>query len=237
MLQRSLRLAAVLGGIALGFWLAQPSDARQTTTYQVRPGDSLTALAVRLNVSPEDLVAWNRDRYPRIASGRLQEGWTLVVYTDTSLPRWRVLITPLLNAEPARAALDAVVRWFQEQDSITAWRHYDAEHTFYVCVNDGRAARGASRVEYDPELFELAQARAEIYTGVRTGSLTDYPLCDGCVELRAWGGGVGFCGRPPKEWLNNPLFYGEYRAAGVGFVGASDIPGSFRPLSVAIFRP
>jgi peptidoglycan/xylan/chitin deacetylase (PgdA/CDA1 family) len=54
------------------------------STYTVRPGDSLIALADRFGTTPESLALWNRARYPSLdptspayQPGRIEAGWQL----------------------------------------------------------------------------------------------------------------------------------------------------------------
>lgn len=53
----------------------------EVTTYTVRSGDWLSAIARRFDTSVAQLQAWNADRYPSLVSdpNSLQAGWVLVV--------------------------------------------------------------------------------------------------------------------------------------------------------------
>jgi len=54
------------------------------TTYTVQRGDSLSAIARAYGTSPEQLQAWNAERYPSLAGNPnvIEPGWVLVVSGD-----------------------------------------------------------------------------------------------------------------------------------------------------------
>ncbi|HEX2884539.1 MAG TPA: LysM peptidoglycan-binding domain-containing protein, partial [Candidatus Limnocylindria bacterium] len=76
-----------------------PSPAPPTgTTHTVVRGEGLMAIARAYDTSVDQLVAWNVDRYPSLASDRnlIEPGWVLLVSGDPG-------ITPLPTASPGPA--------------------------------------------------------------------------------------------------------------------------------------
>jgi peptidoglycan/xylan/chitin deacetylase (PgdA/CDA1 family) len=82
---------------------APPSPAEPTatpseggTTYTVQPGDGLLAIARAFDTTADQLVAWNVERYPSLATNRnvLEPGWVLVVSGDPDM-------TPRATPSPA----------------------------------------------------------------------------------------------------------------------------------------
>jgi membrane-bound lytic murein transglycosylase D len=55
-----------------------PAGESSRMTYKVRPGDTLTQIAARFNVSVQQLMAWNEMRQ----SNSLRAGQKIVVYVD-----------------------------------------------------------------------------------------------------------------------------------------------------------
>src|SRR3989304_1609792 len=80
---------------------------------QVQPGDSLSRIAAELAVSEQDLIAWNQEAYPLIAERRVQIGWVLEYPLGAELPRWRVLVAPLLETKTGQ--------------QLAAWIQYSTE--------------------------------------------------------------------------------------------------------------
>ncbi len=83
-----------------------PAPAPTFSTYTVRPGDSLIALADRFGTTPESLAFWNRARYPSLdptspayQPGRIEAGWQLA-YLPGEVADSRNL--PPASAAPAR---------------------------------------------------------------------------------------------------------------------------------------
>jgi peptidoglycan/xylan/chitin deacetylase (PgdA/CDA1 family) len=79
---------------------ASPSDGRPSPsggaiTYTVMSGDTLSSIGRAWRVSVAQLLAWNSDRYPSLASdpNALEVGWRLVVSADPAA-------TPLPTATP-----------------------------------------------------------------------------------------------------------------------------------------
>lgn len=58
-----------------------PTPTAATTTYIVQRGDTLAAIARAFGTTVSQLVAWNADRYPSLATDqdRIEPGWELVV--------------------------------------------------------------------------------------------------------------------------------------------------------------
>jgi len=77
------------------------------TTYTVKPGDSLGAIARSYGTTSQQLQAWNGERYPSLATNPnvIEPGWTLVVSGDPNVtPRpapTAVPPTPRPTAAPA----------------------------------------------------------------------------------------------------------------------------------------
>src|SRR5699024_5346840 len=65
-----------------------PTDSPDATTYVVRAGDTLYRIALSHGVTVEQMVAWNVDRYPSLATdaGDIKVGWELVVIGDGTVP-------------------------------------------------------------------------------------------------------------------------------------------------------
>ncbi|HUF06163.1 MAG TPA: polysaccharide deacetylase family protein [Candidatus Binatia bacterium] len=90
---------------------AAPTPAPHAgTTYTVRRGDSLSAIARAYGTTTGQLQAWNTDRYPSLASdpGTIEVGWILVVSGDPGVtPRpapTAAPSTPRPTAPPPSAA-------------------------------------------------------------------------------------------------------------------------------------
>lgn len=80
---------------------ASPSPSSEPpsgTTYTVRAGDSLSAIARAYGTTTAQLQAWNADEYPSLASnpGVIEPGWVLIVSGDPG-------VTPLPTPTPAPA--------------------------------------------------------------------------------------------------------------------------------------
>jgi peptidoglycan/xylan/chitin deacetylase (PgdA/CDA1 family) len=84
----------------------------QTTTYTVRPGDTLFSIARTWGTTVPQLQAWNAERYPALAADPdvLQSGWVLVVSGDpnatpqpTAVPTTRPTAAPTAVASGCRA--------------------------------------------------------------------------------------------------------------------------------------
>jgi peptidoglycan-N-acetylglucosamine deacetylase len=71
------------------------SAAPDGTTYTVRPGDSLAAIASSYGTTTPQLQAWNSGRYPSLANDPnvIEPGWVLVVSGDPN-------VTPIPAAAP-----------------------------------------------------------------------------------------------------------------------------------------
>jgi peptidoglycan/xylan/chitin deacetylase (PgdA/CDA1 family) len=80
------------------------------TTYTVRAGDSLSAIASSYGTTTAQLQAWNADRYPSLAAnpGVIEPGWVLIVSGDPGVtPRPAPATTPPATTPPATAGCTA----------------------------------------------------------------------------------------------------------------------------------
>jgi peptidoglycan/xylan/chitin deacetylase (PgdA/CDA1 family) len=74
----------------------EPRDSPESgTTYTVQPGDSMSSIARAYRTSPQQLQAWNGDRYPSLATNPsiIEPGWVLIVSGDPG-------VTPIPVATP-----------------------------------------------------------------------------------------------------------------------------------------
>jgi Tfp pilus assembly protein FimV len=97
-----------------------PSFVRPTPTpqptflvYQVRPGDTLIAIAKRFGTDGRSIAYWNRSTYPNLdpesssyRPDRLEVGWTLLIvpnatFDEQTLPEPSELIGPSPSATPS----------------------------------------------------------------------------------------------------------------------------------------
>jgi peptidoglycan/xylan/chitin deacetylase (PgdA/CDA1 family) len=74
---------------------ASPAESPDGTTYTVRAGDSLSAIARSFATTVEQLRAWNAARYPSLATNPnlIEPGWVLIVSGDPN-------VTPLPTPSP-----------------------------------------------------------------------------------------------------------------------------------------
>ncbi len=235
-------------GILLGLWLSMPVSSIVEQTYQAQPGDSLERVAEQLEIEADELIAINGETYPAIIEGRLQEGWELTYLDGGDVQRWRSIV-------------DDVAEWFEgtglgrglkndlgliENDQyinpLGGSRHNKTAiaHGRYVIsvINDLRTMQGLDELKQDDELMILAQSRAAVCLGIFNEPMSNYPLCDGCIELRSDHHGmmavdpVGTSGWKTK--YPGILFSEDYEHIGVGTLYSSS--GVNEACSVAIFK-
>ncbi|HEU5325294.1 MAG TPA: polysaccharide deacetylase family protein [Candidatus Limnocylindria bacterium] len=87
-----------------------PSASVGGTTYTVQPGDGLMAIARAFDTTADQLVAWNVDRYPSLATDPnvLEPGWILVVSGDPDVtPRATPSPTPRATLPPTATGCTA----------------------------------------------------------------------------------------------------------------------------------
>lgn len=91
-----LRLVFVIAlGIALGWWMSEPSTEAGGGTYTVRPEDTLSQIAAAHGTSIDVLISLNQGQYPRIQSSRgryIAAGWELAIGRQENMPRWQALL-------------------------------------------------------------------------------------------------------------------------------------------------
>src|SRR3972149_2567349 len=238
-LRQLFRWLAALLGLALGVWLSMPVGAVEERVLQVQPGDSLSRIAAELAVSEQDLIAWNQEAYPLIAERRVQIGWVLEYHLGDELPRWRVLVAPLLETKTGQQ-LAAWIQYSTESFGDPE-KSSDRLETRYILgwINYYRREAGLPELYRDFDLDRLAEARAEIYTGVRDKPLNDYPLCEVCVEIRSRWFQTGSVGMD-WQYTEKEALLGDYVTIGIGYVTRRDDPHR-RPWNgasvVAIFYP
>ncbi len=182
-------------GILLGLWLSMPVSSIVEHTYKVHPGDSLERVANQLEIDADEMIALNGETYPLINDGRLQEGWSLVYIEGGETPRWRYIIDEIIGwfkgTRLGRGLENDIARIENEQymnplggrpQNKTAF----AQGRYLISlINYLREEKGAGPVSEDEELMLLAQARAAIMCGIYDEPYSNYPLCEGCVELRS----------------------------------------------------
>ena len=89
-----------------------PPSSEDAGSYTVRRGDSLSAIARAFGTSAEQLQAWNRDRYPQLASNPnvIEPGWVLLVAGDpsiTPMPAPTTVATPRPTPPPVAGGCTA----------------------------------------------------------------------------------------------------------------------------------
>ena len=221
-------LVAALG-LILGIYLITPVEGVVPQIYRVQEGDSLGAIAQRLGTTPESIIAANVESYPLLAEGRIRTGWDLLYEVDGPIARWQAILDPALTSEIVVKISDQIgvlFRAFRFEDSSEG--RADAEFILFQCLNPYRLDNEKLPLVRDDELFDIAQARAEIMTGVRSESLTEFPLCEKCVQLTSSISGriiifereLARCEIVKKDWSVDPsdraLILGEFERIGLG---------------------
>ncbi len=216
-------------GLVLGIYLAAPIRGAVSQIYRVQEGDSLGAIAQRLGATPESIIAANVESYPLLAEGRIRTGWDLVYEVDGPIARWQAILDPVLNSERVVKLLDQIgvlFRAFRFEDSSEG--RADAEFILFQCLNPYRWDNEKLPLVRDDELFDIAQARAEIMNGVRDESLDEFPLCENCVQLtssksgrrKIFGRVLTECEVLVKDWSVDPddrdIILGDFERIGLG---------------------
>jgi hypothetical protein len=246
----AMRVVFVALGILLGLWLSMPvSTIFVENIYQVQPGDSLERVAEQLEIDADELIAMNRATYPLINDGRLQEGWKLIYLENGLVPRWRSII-------------DKIAGWFEGtglgrglQNDLTRIENEQYKnplggidsnktaigHAKYMVdlINYLRSRQGLDDLREDDQLMILAQSRAAVCLGIYNEPLSNYPLCDGCVEIRS--NRHGKVAVDPAEYYATGwttaypnILFGDYEYIGIGTLYSPK--GDYSACSVAIFK-
>jgi hypothetical protein len=216
-------------GLVLGIYLAAPIRGAVSQIYRVQEGDSLRAIAQRLGTTPESIITANVEAYPLLVEGRMRTGWDLVYKVDGPIARWQAILNPVLNSEIVVKLLDQIgvlFRAFRFEDSSEG--RADAEFILFQCLNPYRFDNEKLPLVRDDELFDIAQARAEIMNGVRDDSINDFPICDDCIQLTSLLSGrilisgreLARCEIVEKDWSVDPgdrvVILGDFERIGLG---------------------
>jgi uncharacterized protein YkwD len=121
---------------------ATPAAADNFTTYVVKPGDTFSKIAAQYNLTVEQLIALNSDRYPSLARdpSSLQVGWQLRIPSRPQTGAARTTGT----AEASTLRLDL---------NETAQQIVDG-------INVARAGRKLSLLRVDAALSRIANDRS-----------------------------------------------------------------------------
>jgi uncharacterized protein YkwD len=114
--------------------------------YTIQPGDTLAGIATRFHVTVQELVAFNKDRYPTLATnpGLVRVGWQLRIpsVSGTAGPT----AAPTTIGTPGNDAPHADL-------NETAQRIVEG-------VNAARAGQGLALLRYDATLTQIASQRS-----------------------------------------------------------------------------
>lgn len=111
MIRLTSRLTIFFLGLILTFALTMPVQA-QGTTYTVKTGDTLTAIAAQFNTTPEQLMAWNG-----LSSDMIYIGQVLKV-SGTAAP---AAGTVTHTVQPGETLFSLAVRYNASVDTLKAW--------------------------------------------------------------------------------------------------------------------